>query len=61
MLLSQLNEISDIDSEIIELHERLESLYQQRADLTTIKKSTKRVSLNVLDDTINLDDIDLSL
>ena len=60
MILSQLHEISSIDSEITELHERLDSLYKQRADITSVKNSAASASSRSVDE-INLDGIDLSL
>ena len=61
MILSELHEISSIDSEISQLHERLESLYKQRADITSIKNEAASGSSRSIDDAINLDGIDLSL
>ncbi len=60
MLVSQLHEITNIDSEIVELHEKLETLYKMRADITSAKGSAASTLSNSMDD-INLDDIDLSL
>ncbi len=60
MLLLQLQEITSIDSEIVQLHERLSSLYKERADLTSTKAATA-TTFQALDDTIDLTGIDLSL
>ncbi len=59
MILSQLHEISNIDSEIGELHERLEFLYKRRANIASVKNGAS--SAQSIEDSINLDDIDLSL
>lgn len=61
MRLAQLKEITYIDSEIVELHEKLQSLYEQRADLTSTKTSGASVSLQAIDDSVDLSSIDLSL
>ncbi len=61
MIVLDLHEITRIDSEITELHERLESLYEQRAELTNTKASSSSAPSQSLDDSINLDGIDLSL
>lgn len=61
MTLPQLYEISSIDSEIIELHEKLQSLYRQRAELTSIKDGASSVASQTLSDAIDLSGIDLSL
>ena len=59
MIVLDLLEITRIDSEISELHEQLELLYRQRADLTGTKAMT--TTAQTIDDSINLSEIDLSL
>ena len=61
MRIFQLQEVSDIDSEIVELHEKLQALYSQRAELLGAKQSTAGGSLQSLSDSIDLSGIDLSL
>lgn len=61
MILSELHEISTIDSEIGELHERLNTLYKQRADIMSIKNNSSAGASQSIEDSINLDGIDLSL
>lgn len=68
MILSQLIEIAGIDLEISQLHERLTSLYAQRAEIcassSRVKNgfgaTTTRSSL-AADETIDLEGINLSL
>lgn len=61
MILSELQEITVIDSEIVELHEKLETLYQKRARLAKSKKSSTSSLASWIHDDINLEGIDLSL
>ena len=61
MILAQLRDISTIDEQISELHQQLQSLYEQRAGLMDTKSTATGVLGTISRSAINLDDIDLSL
>lgn len=61
MILSELHEITSIDSEIVQLHERLEALYVERASICAKVTHAPSSSAKTSVEQINLDEIDLSL